>query len=221
MELGPRRRKLIASVMDLPLLLMRAAGIRVASALSSPAILEVLPPSTALPVMGVAILYVWDAHCSPETSPFHKSAPEASCQRVCFSCPWSQRLHELTVCPVMVTEVIPELTVCPVTATEALALPAPPWPPAPPWLPALPIPSWLPALPIPPFPHAPGMPLLHNPGPVPLRGPGPPSLPHSASAPPPSWTFWVLFGHQEPPLEGGNIRSVLGFVSCSCFNVLF
>ncbi len=94
-ELGPRWRKLIASVMDLPLLLMRAAGIRVASALSSPAILEVLPPSTALPVMGVAILHVWDAHCTPETSPFHKSAPEASLVQESaspvLSCPWSQR----------------------------------------------------------------------------------------------------------------------------------
>ncbi len=48
------------------------------SALSSPAILEVLPPSSALPVMVVAILSVWAAHCAPETSPVHESVSKVS-----------------------------------------------------------------------------------------------------------------------------------------------
>ncbi len=57
---------------------VRAAGIPVTSALSSPAILDILPPSAALPVMAVAILSVWAAHCAPEVSTVHEPASEDS-----------------------------------------------------------------------------------------------------------------------------------------------
>ncbi len=87
-QLGPG---LIASVMDPPLMSVRAAGIPRASAL---AVTETVPLTSALPVMAVAILCVWAAHCTPEacpvheyaseTSPVHKSSPEAS-PRVCSS----------------------------------------------------------------------------------------------------------------------------------------
>ncbi|KAL0153357.1 hypothetical protein M9458_051353 [Cirrhinus mrigala] len=50
----------------------------VTSALSSPDILEVLPPSAVPSVMAVTILSVWAAHCTPEASSLHESAPEAS-----------------------------------------------------------------------------------------------------------------------------------------------
>ncbi len=34
--------------------------------------------STVLPVMAIAILSVWVAHCTPEASPVDESVPEAS-----------------------------------------------------------------------------------------------------------------------------------------------
>ncbi len=37
-----------------------------------------IPLSTALPMMAVAILRIWAAHCAPEASPVHVSTPEAS-----------------------------------------------------------------------------------------------------------------------------------------------
>ncbi len=43
-KLGPRLKRLIASMMDLPLMSVRAAGIPFMSALSSSIILEVLAP---------------------------------------------------------------------------------------------------------------------------------------------------------------------------------
>ncbi len=121
---------------------VRAAGIPVTSALSSPAILEVLPPSAALPVMAVAILSVWVAHCAPEASHVHESAPEVShdhesapkASPVHVSTPVPPEVaasaaeppevvvptHELTVCPVTAMEVVNELKDCLVTATEAV-----------------------------------------------------------------------------------------------------
>ncbi len=69
-ELGP---VLIASVMDPPLMSVRAAGIPRASAL---AVTETVPLTSVLPVMAVANLCVWAAHCTPEASSIHKSAPE-------------------------------------------------------------------------------------------------------------------------------------------------
>ncbi len=61
-KLGPG---LIASVMDPPLMLVRAAGIPRASAL---AVTETVPLTSVLPVMAVAILCMWAAHCTPEAS---------------------------------------------------------------------------------------------------------------------------------------------------------
>ncbi len=71
-ELGPG---LIASVMDPPLMSVRAAGIPRASAL---AVTETVPLTSVLPVMAVAILSVWAVHCTPEASLVHESAPKAS-----------------------------------------------------------------------------------------------------------------------------------------------
>ncbi len=68
-------RGLIASVMDPPLLPVRATGIPRASAL---AVTETVPLNSVIPVMAVAILCVWAAHYNPEASPVHESAPEAS-----------------------------------------------------------------------------------------------------------------------------------------------
>ncbi len=61
-KLGPG---LIASVMDPPLMSVRAAGIPRASAL---AVTETVPLTSVLPVMAVAILCMWAAHCTPEAS---------------------------------------------------------------------------------------------------------------------------------------------------------
>ncbi len=74
-ELGPRLKGLIASVMDLPLISVQAAGIPRASAL---AVTENVPMNSVLPVMAVAILCVWAAHCTPEAFHVHESAPESS-----------------------------------------------------------------------------------------------------------------------------------------------
>ncbi|KAL0148325.1 hypothetical protein M9458_056387, partial [Cirrhinus mrigala] len=46
-----------------------------ASTPSSPA---GIPLFTVLPITAVAILSVWAAHCTPESSSVHESAPEAS-----------------------------------------------------------------------------------------------------------------------------------------------
>ncbi len=59
-ELGPGFKRLITCVLDPPLMSVRAADIPVVSSLSSPA---GIPLSAALPVMAVAILSVWAAHC--------------------------------------------------------------------------------------------------------------------------------------------------------------
>ncbi len=66
-------KRLIASVMDLPLMSVRAADIPVVPTLSS---LPGISLFTTLPV--IAILSVWAAHCTPEASSVHESAPEAS-----------------------------------------------------------------------------------------------------------------------------------------------
>ncbi len=62
---------------------VQAAGIPVVSTLSSLTAstlssLAGIPLSTVLPVMVLAILSVWAAHCTPEASPVHEPAPEAS-----------------------------------------------------------------------------------------------------------------------------------------------
>ncbi len=99
--------------------------------LSSSTILLV-PPSAALPVMAVAILSVWAAHCTPEASPVHESALESS--PVHESAPKASPFHvstpvppevaasaaELTACLVMATEAVYELSVCPATAMKAV-----------------------------------------------------------------------------------------------------
>ncbi len=41
-------------------------------------ILEVLPTSSALPVMVLAILSMWAAHCAPDTYPVHESVSDTS-----------------------------------------------------------------------------------------------------------------------------------------------
>ncbi len=113
--------------------------------LSSSAILLV-PPSAALPVMAVAILSVWAAHCTPEacpvhesaleSSPVHESAPKASPVHVSTPVPpevaasaaeltaclvvATEAIHELAVCLVMATEAVYELSVCPATAMKAV-----------------------------------------------------------------------------------------------------
>ncbi len=90
-ELGPG---LIASVMDPLLMSVRAAGIPRASAL---AVTETVPLTSVLPVMAVAILSVWAAHCTLEASPVHESAPEASPVRE--SAPKASPNHETTPVP--------------------------------------------------------------------------------------------------------------------------
>ncbi|KAI2665184.1 Protein PHOX3 [Labeo rohita] len=144
-ELGPGLTSLIASVMDPPLMLVRAAGILLASILSSlrastHSSLAGIPMSTVLPVMAVAILSVWAAHCTPEVSPVHESAPEASA--VLESTQEPVKVLESTLVPpevaasaaeppevvastrefclVMAKKAIHEISACPVTAKEAV-----------------------------------------------------------------------------------------------------
>ncbi len=157
-----------------------AADIPVVSSLSSPA---GIPLSAALPVMAVAILSMWAAHCTLEASPVHESAPEASpvqefapeASPVHESASEASPVHVFTPVPPEVdgfccrtsrgggalTHFIPWVNslVCPVTATEAL--------PAPPWLPAPPVPLAWPSIP-PPGPP----PVLHPPGRFVLFGVG-------------------------------------------------
>ncbi|KAI2647259.1 Cannabinoid receptor 1 [Labeo rohita] len=138
-ELGPGQKGLFVSVLDLPLSSVQTAGIPVTSALSSPFILEVLPPSCygeASPV-----------HKSvPEASPVHESAPEASPvhkfvpvapEVAAFAAEPPEEttsttelpevatstaepvmgvaaIHELPASPVMTLEAVPELPVLPI-----------------------------------------------------------------------------------------------------------
>ncbi len=137
-ELGPGLKRLIASVMDLPLMSARAASIPVTSALSSPAILEVLPLSAALPVMAVAILSVWAAHCTPKASSVHVSppvppevaasaaetpeeaVPTTEPPEVEASAAEPPEVEASAAEPPEVVAPTHELIVCPVTATEAV-----------------------------------------------------------------------------------------------------
>ncbi len=166
---------------------VRAAGIPVTSALSSPAILDILPPSAALPVMAVAILSVWAAHCAPEVSTVHEPASEDSPVHEFTPVPPEvaasaaeppevaafaaeppevvSHTFELPVCPVTAMEAIHELTVPQVTVMEAvyeLTVCPVTATEAIHEFPALSAPPWLPAL---------------SWLPVPLHGPGPPSFP--------------------------------------------
>ncbi len=127
---------------------VRAAGIPVTSLLSSPAILYVLPSSAALLVMAVTFLSMWAAHCAPEASPIHESAPVPP-EVVASGVEPPEEVastteppevvaltFELTLCPVTAKVAGHELTVCYVTATEAIhKLSALPWLPAPPLAP--------------------------------------------------------------------------------------
>ncbi len=213
--LGRRLKRQIVCMMDLPLMSVRAAGIPVTSLLSSPAILYVLPSSAALLVMAVTFLSVWAAHCAPEASPIHESAP-VSPEVVASAAEPPEEVastteppevvaltFELTLCPVTAKEAGHELTVCYVTATEAIhELSALPWLPAPPLAPfscsmlqvMFPSRAW-PSIP-PPVPP----PLHHPPG---LFGLG------------------VLLGSQEPPLEGRICKVCFWIVSFSCFHVFY
>ncbi len=74
--LGPRLSRMIASVIDPPLMSVRAADIPGASALAVTETVTVL--TSVLPVMAVAILSVWAAHCTLEVSPVHESASEVA-----------------------------------------------------------------------------------------------------------------------------------------------
>ncbi|KAI2668520.1 Foot protein 1 variant 1 [Labeo rohita] len=75
----PRSRPvMMASVLDPPLVSVRAANISVAPAPTNPIIKEVLPPAAALPLMAVAIWCVWAAHCAPKVTSVHKSTPEVT-----------------------------------------------------------------------------------------------------------------------------------------------
>ncbi|KAI2645231.1 Filamentous hemagglutinin [Labeo rohita] len=69
---------MMASVLDPPLVSVRAANLPVASAPSKPTSKETLPPAAALPLMAVAIWCVWAAHCAPEVTSVHKPAPEVT-----------------------------------------------------------------------------------------------------------------------------------------------
>ncbi len=68
------RLRLASSLGDPPL---RAVGIPILSAVE---VLEVIPLSTVLPVMAVAMLCVWAVHCTltPEPSPVQVSGPKPS-----------------------------------------------------------------------------------------------------------------------------------------------
>ncbi len=139
-DAGPGLKGLIASVMD-PLMSVRTAVIPRASTLSSLTASTHsspvgIPLSTVLPVMAVAILSVWAAHCTPEASPVHEYPPEASpvhesapeASPVHESASEASSVHESVSVPLEVPTsaaepskaVAPthELTVCPVTTKK-------------------------------------------------------------------------------------------------------
>ncbi|KAI2664196.1 Rho-related GTP-binding protein RhoF [Labeo rohita] len=111
---------MMASVMDPPLMSVQAAGILLTSALSSPLIIEILPPAAALPLMAVAIWCVWAAHCAPEASSVHKSAPEVS--SVHESAPEVSSVHESAPEVLSVHESAPEASSVHKSAPEVLSV---------------------------------------------------------------------------------------------------
>lgn len=79
-KVAPRHLRLLSNLEDTPLTSVRAAGIT--AVMSSLGVSELVPLSTVLPVMAMAILCVWATHCSlahestMEPTPAHKSCPE-------------------------------------------------------------------------------------------------------------------------------------------------
>ncbi len=71
------RLRLASSLGDPPLRSLRAVGIPILSAVE---VLDVIPLSTVLPVMAVAMLCVWAVHCTLtlEPSPVQVSGPKPS-----------------------------------------------------------------------------------------------------------------------------------------------
>ncbi|KAI2654776.1 Spermatogenesis-associated protein 21 [Labeo rohita] len=132
-ELGPRLKRPVWRI----LMSTRAAGIPVVSTHSSP-----VPLSTALPMMAVAILSVWAAHCGPEASSVHVCAPEAFPvhefaplpPEVAAPTEEPPEVATLTAEPPKGVAPIHELTACPVTAMEACST-AWAWPSIPPSVP--------------------------------------------------------------------------------------
>ncbi|KAI2652466.1 hypothetical protein H4Q32_005691 [Labeo rohita] len=105
----PRSRPIMmASVLDPPLVSVRAANIPVASTPSKSTIKEVLPPATALPLMAVAIWCVWAAHCAPEVTSVHKSAPEVT--SVNKSAPEVTSVHKSALEVTSLNKSAPEIT---------------------------------------------------------------------------------------------------------------
>ncbi|KAL0195040.1 hypothetical protein M9458_008612, partial [Cirrhinus mrigala] len=123
----------VSSVRDPPLVSSRATGIP-KPAPSSPIIIEILPPAAALPLM--AIWCMWAAHCAPEASSVHESAPVPLEVAAPTAEPpkGASSTYELSACPVMTleavceppagpepaTETVYELSPCPELATEAM-----------------------------------------------------------------------------------------------------
>ncbi len=134
-ELGPGLKRLIASVMDPPLMSVREVDIPVVSSFWSPA---GIPLSAALPMMAVTILNMWAVHCTPQASPVHQSAPvvysvhkfASEASSVQESAPEASPDHETipvhpgvaasTAEPPEVVALTYELSVCPVTAKKAV-----------------------------------------------------------------------------------------------------
>ncbi|KAL0177062.1 hypothetical protein M9458_025956, partial [Cirrhinus mrigala] len=114
----------------------------------TPSSLVFIPLTTALPMMAIAILSVWAAHCAPEASSAYESDPEASSVResaapmplieAAFMAEFPEEaassadpkeggkpIYELTVCSTTVNAPAlpapPRLPVCPVTAMEAVS----------------------------------------------------------------------------------------------------
>ncbi len=148
---------------------------------AAPGSAHVTPPAAPGPAIVTTPAAPGSAHVTPPAAPgsAHVTPPAA---------PGPAHVMPAAPEPAHVMPAAPE----PAHVMPATPEPAPPWPPAlpaPPRPPALPAPPWPPALPAPPLPHAPG--------PVPFHRPGPPSCPLdyvcSASSPPPSLIFFILF----------------------------
>lgn len=77
-KVSPRCLRLLSSLEDTPLTLVRAAGISVVMSSLGDSEVDMVPLLTVLPVTAMAIVCVWATYCSTarKPDPVHESAPE-------------------------------------------------------------------------------------------------------------------------------------------------
>ncbi|MCJ8731372.1 hypothetical protein PDJAM_G00198900 [Pangasius djambal] len=121
-ELGPGLMRLIASVMDPPLMSVRAAGIPEAS-----------PVHESVPEVAASAAEPPEAEAVSEPLACPVTATEAVSEPLACPVTATEAVSEPLACPVTATEAVSELLACPVSTTEAVINLSVPVPPDPPW----------------------------------------------------------------------------------------